>query len=46
MARIEEMEAEEKKAYYAKLTIAWSLFFTFWMVSATSWSCIGNCSRF
>ena len=32
----EEMEAEEKKAYYAKLTIAWSLFFTFWMVSATA----------
>ncbi|KAI0360452.1 hypothetical protein OH77DRAFT_1555853 [Trametes cingulata] len=29
-----EMEAEEKKAYYVKLAIAWILFFLFWTVGS------------
>ncbi|KAI0747018.1 hypothetical protein C8Q80DRAFT_1220221 [Daedaleopsis nitida] len=29
-----EMEAEEKKAYYVKLTIAWVLFFLFWTIGS------------
>ncbi|KAI0646554.1 hypothetical protein C8Q79DRAFT_676942 [Trametes meyenii] len=29
-----EMEAEEKKAYYVKLSIAWMLFFVFWTVGS------------
>ncbi|EKM56497.1 uncharacterized protein PHACADRAFT_194104 [Phanerochaete carnosa HHB-10118-sp] len=30
----EEMEAEESKAYYAKLTVAWTLFLVFWLVGS------------
>ncbi|KAI0698041.1 hypothetical protein C8T65DRAFT_742946 [Cerioporus squamosus] len=29
-----DMEAEEKKAYYVKTTIAWTLFFLFWTVGS------------
>ncbi|KAI0777203.1 hypothetical protein BD413DRAFT_638687 [Trametes elegans] len=29
-----EMEAEEKRAYYVKLTIAWVLFFLFWSIGS------------
>ncbi|KAI0674561.1 hypothetical protein C8Q78DRAFT_1015567 [Trametes maxima] len=29
-----EMEAEEKRAYYVKLSIAWMLFFVFWTVGS------------
>ncbi|KAH9887203.1 hypothetical protein C8Q73DRAFT_255695 [Cubamyces lactineus] len=31
---VSDMEAEEKKAYYVKLAIAWVLFFMFWTVGS------------
>ncbi|KAI0336716.1 hypothetical protein GY45DRAFT_1315333 [Cubamyces sp. BRFM 1775] len=31
---VSDMEAEEKKAYYVKLAIAWILFFMFWTVGS------------
>ncbi|TCD59999.1 hypothetical protein EIP91_010926 [Steccherinum ochraceum] len=34
----EDMASEEKKAYFAKLTVAWSLFLVFWFVGSAIFS--------
>ncbi|GJE86492.1 voltage-gated potassium channel protein [Phanerochaete sordida] len=34
----EDLEAEENKAYYAKLSVAWTLFLLFWLVGSAIFS--------